>query len=600
MAKRFFTVVLALCLSLPAHANNLLDQLPGLNTGPSTNAHDFLPVDSAFAFNFVEQDKALHLSWQVAEEYYLYQAQFIVEADGQSLDLSSRLPQGKLYNDAYFGEVMIYPHDVSFSLPLSEFNNANSITVAYQGCAEAGLCYPPETKSVFLSQSGSALTDSANSISDADNNSPAQSASTESVPISQQWVLAERLTNSSIWLNTLLFFVLGIGLAFTPCVFPMYPILTGIIAGSGKQLSSKRAFSLSLAYVQGMAVTFTALGLVVASAGLQFQAALQHPVILGSLAILFVVLALSMFGVFNLQLPSNLQQKLNNLSNKQQAGSLTGAAIMGMISGLVASPCTAAPLSGVLIYVAQSGDIGLGALTLYSLSLGMGLPLLILGASSGRLLPKAGAWMNHVKTFFGVMLLAVAVLLLERFIPASAVHALWAVLVIGASAYYYHQNRLTVLSAWQTARQLILSAIMIVALLWAAQPWLSPPQAIKQGEFIRVANLEEMQQQLALAAAQGKPALVDFYADWCTACKAFENETFHAPQVAAKLDNMVLIQADVTKTNATAIKLLGHYEVLGLPTILLFNHAGEELNQARVTGFMNAEAFKAHLILNGL
>ncbi|WP_221075833.1 protein-disulfide reductase DsbD [Agarivorans aestuarii] len=597
MAKRFFTIVFLLCLSLPSIADNLLDQLPGLKASPSSNANEFLPVDSAFAFNFIEQDGALHLSWQVAEQYYLYQAQFKVVADGQSIDLSKLLPQGKLYNDAYFGEVFIYPQDVSFSVPLNQLNQANNIQVTYQGCAEAGLCYPPETKQAFLSQSSAA-----NAATQAPSTTPAAPIANNegSVPISQQWVLADRLTNNNIWLNVLLFFVLGIGLAFTPCVFPMYPILTGIIAGAGKQLSTKRAFSLSMAYVQGMAATFTALGLVVASAGLQFQAALQHPVILGGLAVLFVVLALSMFGLFNLQLPNSLQQKLNDLSNQQQAGSLSGAAIMGMISGLVASPCTAAPLSGVLIYVAQSGDLALGAITLYSLSLGMGLPLLLLGASSGRLLPKAGAWMNHVKTFFGVMLLAVAILMLERFLSSEAIRILWAALVIGASGYYYHQNRLALLSGWQTFRQLLLLAIMAISLLWAAQPWFAPAPAQQQGEFIQVSNLEEMQQQLQLAAEQGKPALVDFYADWCTACKDFENKTFHAPQVAAKLDKMVLIQADVTQTNATAVKLLNHYEVLGLPTILLFDQSGEELKQARVTGFMNAEAFSAHLILNGL
>ncbi|UPW18094.1 protein-disulfide reductase DsbD [Agarivorans sp. TSD2052] len=596
MAKPIFTLLFALSLSLSAQAENLLDQLPGLNTSPSSNVADFLPVDSAFVFNYLEQDQQLNLSWQVADQYYLYQQQFIITVNQQAIELSTYLPPGQPYNDPYFGEVTIYPEDITFAIPLSLLDNANQIEVSYQGCAKAGLCYPPETKQVFLT-----VSDDANKLVDtAEAPATNQQKNVDSVPISQQWVLADRLTNNNMWLNTLLFFALGIGLAFTPCVFPMYPILTGIITGSGKQLSSKRAFSLSMAYVQGMALTFTALGLVVASAGLQFQAALQHPVILASLALLFVMLALSMFGVFTLQLPSSIQQKLNGISNQQQTGSMSGAAIMGMISGLVASPCTAAPLSGVLIYVAQSGNIALGAITLYSLSLGMGLPLLMLGASSGRLLPKAGVWMEHVKSFFGVMLLAVAIILLERFISELLVRALWALLIIGASAYYYHQNRLTLLSAWQTVRQLCLLAIMALTLFWVVQPLISPPANLKQGEFIQVANLAEMQQQLDAAAAQGKPVLVDFYADWCTACKAFEKETFHDPVVAAQLAEMVLLQADVTKTNATAIKLLSHYQVLGLPTLLLFNAAGEELHQARVTGFMNAEAFNAHLILNGL
>ncbi|WP_427978183.1 protein-disulfide reductase DsbD [Agarivorans sp.] len=593
MAKRFFTVVFALGWSLSVFANNLLEQLPGLNNNqPSSNAEQFLPVDQAFEFNFIEQDGALHLSWRVAANYYLYQAQMQLLLDGQALELTQYLPQGINYNDPYFGEVQIYPQDVSFSVPLQQLAQASDIQVSYQGCAKAGLCYPPQQKPVYLSTTA----EPAVAAAEPQTLSPQQ----QSIPSSQQWVLAERLTNNQLWLNTLLFFVLGLGLAFTPCVFPMYPILTGIIVGAGQQLSGKRAFTLSLAYAQGMAVTFSALGLVVASAGLQFQAALQHPLILGGLALLFVVLALSMFGLYNLQLPSSLQQKLNNLSNSQQSGSVSGAAIMGMISGLVASPCTAAPLSGVLIYVAQSGDLALGGLTLYSLSLGMGLPLLILGASGGKLLPKAGVWMGHIKSFFGVMLLAVAIVMLERFLAESLIRLLWLALVLGSCGYYYHQNRLSQLTAWQTARQLLLLAIMSVSLAWAALPWLNPQAKQAQGEFIQVANLEQMQQQLALASAQGKPALVDFYADWCTACKAFEKETFQAPEVAAKLQQMVLIQADVTQTNATAIKLLSHYQVLGLPTLLLFNPQGEELQQARITGFMNAEAFNAHLLLNGL
>jgi thiol:disulfide interchange protein DsbD len=594
MAKRFFTVVFALGLSLSVFANNLLEQLPGLNSNqPSSNSEQFLPVDQAFEFNFLEQDGALHLSWRVAADYYLYQAQMQLKLDGQELELTQYLPPSIGYNDPYFGEVQIYPQDVSFSVPLQQLTQASDIQVSYQGCAKAGLCYPPQQKPVYLSTTAEQAA--------AKPEEPATLAPQQQpIPSSQQWVLAERLTNNQLWLNILLFFVLGLGLAFTPCVFPMYPILTGIIVGAGQQLSGKRAFALSLAYVQGMAVTFSALGLVVASAGLQFQAALQHPAILGSLALLFVALALSMFGLYNLQLPNSLQQKLNNLSNNQQAGSVSGAAIMGMISGLVASPCTAAPLSGVLIYVAQSGDLALGGLTLYSLSLGMGLPLLILGASGGKLLPKAGMWMVHIKSFFGIMLLAVAIVMLERFLAESVIRLLWLALILGSAGYYYHQNRLSQLSAWQTLRQLLLLAVMAISLAWAALPWLNPPAQQAQGEFIQVANLEQMQQQLALAAAQGKPALVDFYADWCTACKAFEKETFQAPEVAAKLQQMVLIQADVTQTNATAIKLLSHYQVLGLPTLLLFDQQGEELQQARITGFMNAEAFNAHLLLNGL
>jgi len=586
-------VVLCFSLLIPATAGSLFDDEP-----------QFLPVDQAFKFNFSQQNDKVFVNWQIEPGYYLYQHQFKVTSDTAQI-MPLVLPEGMEHDDPYFGKQVVYYQAAAFDFSVSPSDKPHQITVRYQGCADAGLCYPPTTKTVFfdpkyvttatisklpvsqlpLSQSGGAQL-----------SGPA--ASQQGSLTSEQGKFASLLSGGSFYLALLLFFGLGVGLAFTPCVFPMYPILSGIIMGSGNQLSTRQAFLLSFTYVQGMAITYSALGLVVASAGLKFQAAFQHPLVLGALAILFTGLALSMFGVFNLQLPSSWQNKLNQLANNQKGGRYGGVFAMGMISGLVASPCTTAPLSGALLYVAQTGDLLLGGITLYVLSLGMGVPLLLMGTSGGKLLPKAGAWMEVIKGIFGFMLLSVVVILLSRFINESISMMIWGLWAVALAGYLLHHNKQTQLSVMHSVRQTLASVILILGTLTVALPWVGNQTLIGQTstehqvEFIQVKGYEQLQQQLALAKADNVPVMLDFYADWCVACKDFETKTFSDPSVAPLLANMRLIQADVTNTDALDIELQDKLAVLGLPSIILFDRQGNELRNLRVVGFQEPAQFK--------
>ncbi|HGE8241763.1 protein-disulfide reductase DsbD [Aeromonas sp. 82P] len=570
--------------SAPAHASGA-DLLSSL--GIEANAKPkFLQVDEAFQIESEQRGDQLLLTLHIADDYYLYRHS--LRFKGNSLTFSEpTLPEGTEHEDDFFGKTRVYYQQVSIAVPLKEVGDGATLRVRYQGCTD-GLCYPPTDKLIDVAPLVTATT-----ASTADT---AQSVA----PVSQQDQLAAALGNQGFWLSIVAFFALGLGLAFTPCVFPMYPILTGIIAGAGHRLSTGRAFLLSFVYVQGMAVTYTLLGLVVASAGLKFQAALQHPYVLIGLSVMFVLLALSMFGLYTLQLPSSLQTRLSGLSNRQQGGSVVGVAIMGMISGLVCSPCTTAPLSGALIYVAQSGDLWLGGAALYALSLGMGLPLLLLGTSGGKLLPKAGAWMDVIKQLFGFALLAVPILLLSRLWSdqiATLAWLGWGLLLCG---YLYHHNQHQPHSVAKSVRGFVLLLAMISAvvvgkdLLQPANPAAITADANQTApRFIRVKTLDDLKVQLA--AARGKPVLLDLYADWCVACKEFEHKTFSDPTVRARFGQMVLLQADVTANDDADIELLNSLNVLGLPTLIFFDREGKELTGQRVTGFMGPIPFAKHL-----
>ncbi|MCE2594704.1 protein-disulfide reductase DsbD [Motilimonas cestriensis] len=589
---RFLALIFSICLINMASAagNSPFSQSSTNSSSPFSQQSDFLPVDQAFQFAYQQQDDEVYLNWAVTPEYYLYQHQFSFKAQGVEI-LPPTLPEGIAYHDDYFGDVVIYRQDTEIVLNVKNIANDAQISVTYQGCADAGLCYPPETKVIYLSP----LEGQANTASQSNTSSATTGIAQQKLDQQSSSGLADILSQQSLLISLGLFFLLGIGLAFTPCVFPMYPILSGIIVGQ-KSLSTKRSFLLSFTYVQGMALTYTLLGLVVAMAGLKYQAALQHPVILISLAMLFTMLSLSMFGLFNLQLPSFISERLNKVSNQQQGGSVKGVFLMGLISGLVCSPCTTAPLSGALLYVAGTGDLVLGGAVLYALSLGMGLPLLILGTSGGKFLPKAGMWMVHIKVVFGFLLLSVAVVMLERFISATISSVLFALLGLALLAYLAH-------AMWRSAHRLKALGLVCIALagasvmgLTAAQ--ISEQQSIKQGlksRFIYVTNLSELQNQLAIAKQNNQAVMVDFYADWCVACKDFEKATFTHNGVIEQLDNVLLIQADVTKNNADDQGMLSELNILGLPSILFYNQQGERLTQARVTGFMAGEQFLQHL-----
>ncbi|HGL6478213.1 TPA: protein-disulfide reductase DsbD [Klebsiella aerogenes] len=568
MAQRIITLILLLC---SASASAGLFDAPGRS--------NFVPADRAFAFDFQQNQHDLNLSWHIKDGYYLYRKQItLTTKDAAIVDPS--LPPGEWHEDEFYGKSEIYRQRLMLPITLTQAGKAATLTVTYQGCADAGFCYPPETKVVPLS---AVLADSDKAQADQPSSAtlPASGSQTGAEPAS--------LPFSALWA-----LLIGIGIAFTPCVLPMYPLISGIVLGGKQRLSTARALLLAFIYVQGMAVTYTALGLVVVAAGLQFQAALQHPYVLIGLSVVFIALALSMFGLFTLQLPSSLQTRLTLMSNKRQGGSPGGVFAMGAIAGLICSPCTTAPLSAILLYIAQSGNLWLGGGTLYLYALGMGLPLILVTVFGNRLLPKSGPWMAHVKTAFGFVILALPVFLLERVIGEAWGLRLWSLLGVAFFSWAF----ITSLGASKPWLRLV-QIVMLGAALVCARPlqdWAFGAPAVQQQahlEFTRVSTVDELNQ--ALAQAKGKPVMLDLYADWCVACKEFEKYTFSAPEVRQALKETVLLQVDVTKNSAQDAALLKHLQVLGLPTILFFNAQGEEQPAQRVTGFMDAAAFSAHL-----
>ena len=560
MAARFsrlLSLCLALLFCLSAQASLF---------SPTTN-NRFVPVDQAFGFDFSQQGHQLTLSWKVKDGYYLYRQQFHISAQHAQL-APVTLPPGLPHEDEFYGKSEIYPQDVKLPITLRQADAGATLSVTYQGCAAAGFCYPPETRSVPLT---AMATDSA---------APAIAASPAAdrtpLPFSPLWAL-----------------LIGIGVAFTPCVLPMYPLISGIILGGQRRYSLGRLFALALVYVQGMALTYTLLGMVVAAAGLRFQAALQHPYVLIGLSVLFVLLALSMFGLFTLQLPASLQTRLTLWSNRQQGGSLAGVFMMGALAGLICSPCTTAPLSAILLYIAQSGNLWAGAGTLWLYAFGMGLPLIAVTMFGNRLLPKSGPWMQSVKEGFGFVILALPVFLLERVLGDIWGLRLWSLLGVAFFAWAFSLS----LSARGTAR--VLPILMLAAALVVARPlqdWAfgsSSTQSVAHLPFQRISSSQQLDS--ALQQAQGRITMVDLYADWCVACKEFEKYTFSDDGVRSALSNVQLLQANVTANNAQDNALLQHLQVLGLPTILFFDAQGKEIADSRVTGFLNAADFRAHL-----
>lgn len=568
---------------------------------------ELMPVDQAFAFDFKQEGNQVKLNWVIADGYYMYRDKLKFSVNGAELGTIA-LPKGKPHNDEYFGEQEVYYTYVDIPVGLKQADEKATLTVTFMGCAEGKLCYPPTKREVVLKAvaANDGLIAGAKTTESAAIAEPSANNKTNTQPITQQDTLSQMLSNDSLIWTLVIFFGLGVGLALTPCVFPMYPILSGIIVGQGKKLSTAKAFTLSMAYVQGMAITYSILGLVVASAGLKYQAALQHPAVLVVLAILFFVLSLSMFGLYDLKLPSSWQQKMNSVSNNQKGGNLVGVFFMGVISGLVASPCTTAPLSGALVYVAQTGDLLQGFLALYVLSMGMGLPLLIIGTSGGKLLPRAGAWMDIIKTVFGFLLIAVSIVMLGRIWTGVISDVLWSLWGVSFTGYLMHQNKLSPFNWKQTVRAVLLTLMLLASFSYGFQAVMghfgfnhNPVGTTATTEevhgFKRIKSIEDLEYEIAAASAQGKPVMLDLYADWCVACKEFEAITFKDAAVLARMNKIVLLQADVTKSDKVDVALLEKYHVLGLPTLLIFNEQGEQREDLRVTGFMGPKDFAAHL-----
>ena len=546
----------------------------------------FLPVDDAFQFSAAksENQENVIVNWSIAEGYYLYQEKISVKLNQEetsSFDMPTFSISPEDYNDPYFGLMKIFkkPVQAIFKASHPPLKAEDVVEIAYQGCT-SGFCYPPEVKEIKVADLPIAQVANTEKTSE-------KSTALSAQPKAEQDRLAESLFNSKYAVFG--FFLLGLGLAFTPCVLPMLPLLSAIVIGQNQRPNMWRAFALSFVYVQGMALTYTLLGLIVAAIGLPFQVALQHPYVMIGLSIIFVLLALSMFGLFTLQLPSSLQTKLSLLSQQQKAGAFGGVFLMGMIAGLVASPCTSAPLSGALLYVAQSGDLFTGAITLYLLALGMGVPLILITLFGNKILPKSGMWMETVKKLFGFVMLALPVFLISRILPDEWTPRLWAML--GTAFFIWFAFQMPKNGTGWVFRILFLVAAMIS--VKPLQTWVwgesQAPSAVENKafshiEFKKVRSEAELQQ--ALSENNKSLVMLDLYADWCVACKEFEKETFSDPSVQKAFGDMLLLQVDMTKNSEENRALMTKYKVLGLPTILFFNRDGKEIEGSRVNGFM--------------
>jgi thiol:disulfide interchange protein DsbD len=572
--------------------------------GVKTQPVDLLPPDEAFRFFAeVKDPDTLWVSWQIADGYYLYREKFKLALLGESgVKLGSyEIPRGEPKHDEEFGAVEVFHREVGFAVPLSRTDGQPvnvRLQANYQGCAEKGVCYPPMQKTASLDlPAGSAGT--------------MASAANPPEPVSEQDQIAFALQSDSAWVTVLSFLGFGLLLAFTPCIFPMIPILSGIIVGNGHTITTGRAFMLSLSYVLASALAYTVFGVLAGLFGSNLQMLLQKPEVIIAFSALFVLLALSMFGVYTLQMPEFIQSRVASISNQQRGGTLTGAAIMGALSALIVGPCVAAPLAGALIYIGQTGDAVLGGLALFALGLGMGIPLLIIGASAGKLLPKAGIWMNAVKAAFGVGLLAIAVWLLERILPASVSMFLWALLLIIPAIYLGALDALPhPVSGWRRLWKgvgIVMLTYGVLLLIGVASDSTDPLQPLRgmyattakaspqSIAFRKVKTIDDLNAQVAAAEAAGKWVMLDFYADWCISCKEMERYTFADPKVQNALSNVVLLQADVTQNSADDQALLKRYGLIGPPATLFFGPDREERKSLRVVGYMNADEFLGHL-----
>ena len=564
----------------------------------------FLPPTEAFRVEATaEGADRLRVDFLVTPGYYLYRHRmsFTIDA-GEGAAVAATLgapdiPAGEEKEDEFFGLQQVFHQAVSVTIPVSRAPGGAleiPLVVGLQGCADAGLCYPPEKrrlKVVLPAASGTAT---------AGPPPGATAAGATGGFVSEQDRLAALIRDGRLPLVLATFFGLGLLLAFTPCVLPMVPILSGIIAGQGSTVTTKRAFTLSLAYVLGMAVTNTLAGIAAAAAGQQVQALFQKPWIIVLFALFFVVMALSMFGLFTIQVPAALQTRLADASNRRRAGTLGGVAAMGALSALIVSACVAPPLFAALAVIAQTGDLVRGGSVLFAMSLGMGVPLLAVGASAGRLLPTAGAWMETVKKIFGVLLLAVAVWMLARILPERATLALWAVPALLGAGVLWGLRAATAAGWAARIAGLLLGAWGLTMLVGAAlggRDPLSPiPQLARevQGlEFRAVKGTDGLDRELAAAAAAGRPVMLDFYADWCVSCKEMERYTFTDEAVKRSLAGAVLLKADVTANDAADQALLQRFGIFGPPTIAFWSADGTERTQYRVVGFMKAAEFAA-------
>ncbi len=590
------TVEVALPVAAPVTQANPLEKL----LKGSKNKDDLLQPEQAFQFFATVKDaNTVQLDWHIAQGYYLYREKIKLElinsADTQLASFT--IPNGKAKEDEAFGRVEVFYEDLKFDLPLIRSkSDAQTITLkaSFQGCAERGVCYQPMTQTVDLQLPAGII------------KTPPAIVKTTPV-LSEQDQIVDSLKHDSFAMTLISFFGFGLLLSLTPCIFPMIPILSGIIVGHGNRITTMRAFLLSLSYVLASAVTYTVFGILAAMFGENLQTLFQQPWIIGLFSAVFVVLSLSMFGFYNLQLPASVQTLLHNSTVKHHDGSLWGAAIMGALSSLIVGPCVAAPLAGALIFIGQTGDAVLGGSALFALGLGMGVPLLLLGASAGKLLPKAGEWMNVTKSVFGVIMLAVAVWMLERVLSPAISMLLWAMLLILPAIYLSAIDPLPEhASGWRKLwkgmglMMLVYGILLLIGLSMGNRNPLKPlqgfgvatvPIAEQSTIFQRVRTVAELEAKVKQASSQGKRVMLDFYADWCVSCKEMEVYTFTDPKVKQALNDFVLLQADVTENSDADKALLEKFNLIGPPAIVFFGKDQQEHPEHRVIGYQDVETF---------
>nr|WP_305909343.1 protein-disulfide reductase DsbD [Methylomarinum sp. Ch1-1]MDP4522250.1 protein-disulfide reductase DsbD [Methylomarinum sp. Ch1-1] len=561
---------------------------------------ELLPAEQAFRFYASVKDAhTLHVNWIIAEGYYLYRdkIQLHLQENPNTRLGRFQIPRGEPYRDAEFGQVEIFHRELSFDIPLQRLDKAAQtlrLTANYQGCAERGVCYPPMQSSIDLAlPAAQTLTDST---------APA---------LSEQDQIVNSLQQDTLPLTLISFFGFGLLLAFTPCVFPMIPILSGIIVGHGKEMTQRKAFLLSLSYVLASALTYTAFGILAALFGSNLQAIFQEPWVIALFSGIFILLSLSMFGFYNLEMPKSIQSRLHQSSDKHRDGSYAGAFIMGALSSLIVGPCVAAPLAAALVYIGQTGDALLGGSALFVMGLGMGAPLLLLGASAGRLLPRAGHWLNSTKAVFGVIMLAVAVWMLDRILPGSVTMVLWSMLLIIPAIYLNAIDPLPQeASNWRRLWKglglimLVYGVLLLIGVSAGNDNPLQPLRGLASHSaapeqeslpFQRIKTTEDLHRQLRLADAQHQMVMLDFYADWCISCKEMEAYTFSDPAIKRQLADFMLLQADVTANDEADQALLKQFNLIGPPGIIFFDSDQREIIHARVIGYQDAATFSQTL-----
>lgn len=624
------TAALVLTAAAPASAQS------GLSFGGES---ELLMVDEAFpATASMTTPDTLDLQFAIVDGYFLYKKKFGFSTDNPNVTLGEPVyPESLVIEDEFFGTSHTFRGLTTINLPVSGLKSGEplQLNVAYQGCADIGVCYPPaehllsvdwlgsnsDTSGSVLSTGGNNASSAASGSALIGNSSTAPSLASgvaNQTTLPEQDRLSQQLAGASLWLNAGSFFVLGLLLAFTPCVLPMVPILSSLIIGHGENISTGKAFRLSLVYVLAMALTYTVVGVLIGLSGVNLQAFFQNPWILSAFALLFVILAAAMFGMYELQLPSFLQNKLNTVANKQKAGHIGGVAVMGFLSALIVGPCVTAPLVGALIYIANTGDAVIGGVALFSLSMGMGAPLLLVGASAGKWLPHTGAWMEKIKQLFGFLLLGLAIYMLTRILEPTVTAPMFAVLIVVAAVFFGAFDSINSDSAgWQRFSKgvSVAAALYGVALLlgsFTGHPDYKEPLkgfsgnggglgstialVEKELEFQRVKTVADLNAVVGQAARENKTVMLDFYADWCVSCKVIEAEVFTNPLVQAELSNTITIQADVTDNDAEDKALMKHLGVFAPPTIILFDAKGSEIPAARLVGDdFNAAEFTAHI-----